>query len=160
MSLYRLILSALFAAALAGLLGPFAHAQESAQEGRGGRLRTAAVKIALRRAERKATDPKQRAAVAKVLANDELLDAVTEELQEQHAAQKGGKVTDFLSWLLDNSDRILAVVMKIIALFSVNDQPAVTEQYVTPAPAKPHGFLRVLSRERAAALLRTYDQGA
>lgn len=82
------------------------------------RRKTPAVRIALRRAERRANTPAEKAAVAAVLANENMLDAVTDELEGEHASLAGGPVTDFLSWLLDNSDRILAVVMKIVDLFT------------------------------------------
>lgn len=74
-------------------------------------------KIAVRRARRNASD-EQKAQCDKVLASNELLSALDEDLHEQHAAANGsGSITTFLDWLIANLPAILAAVASIIALF-------------------------------------------
>ena len=73
-------------------------------------------RIAVRRAKRNAETADQAAACDKVLASEEMLGAVEDQLKDDHAAS--GSVTTFLDWLLANLPQILAAAMAVVALFS------------------------------------------
>ena len=81
------------------------------------RRRTPLVRLALRKTRRDATT-EQQAQIDKILNDQDAMDALTDECESAHAHDKGGTVTDLLSWLLANGPAILAMVAKIVALFS------------------------------------------
>lgn len=69
------------------------------------------------RAQIRRADGERKAALQRVLDDRELFNALVDELAAEHSQQAGGPLTDFLEWLLDHADEIIALVMKIIPLF-------------------------------------------
>lgn len=63
--------------------------------------------------------PAKRAAVEACLADENCLSAAYSATRYRHRKlARTGVVTDFLQWLLDHADEIIAVVAKIVALFA------------------------------------------
>ena len=59
------------------------------------------------------------AATRRSLLNDsDLFDACCEGAYDQYERSLGGPFQDFLTWLLEHADEIIALVKKIIALFA------------------------------------------
>ena len=58
----------------------------------------------------------QRDQLEAVLDSREALDTLAEQLTNEHETLHGGVVTDFLDWLLANSDKIIALVAKLLPL--------------------------------------------
>ena len=70
-----------------------------------------------RKLRRGGLDSTQAKAVREVLADDDLSSAVALETQELFGRETGS-IMEFLEWLLANADTIIALIVKIIDLFS------------------------------------------
>lgn len=79
------------------------------------RNRRPALKLAARRWARQGKIDK--ATLREILDNDDLADAVLAEAHGMQEAEVAGPITDFLSWLFENQDKIIALIQKIMALF-------------------------------------------
>lgn len=62
----------------------------------------------------------QREQLEAVLDSREALDTLAEQLTNEHETLHAGKVTDFLSWLLENAPKIIALVASLMVLFAGN----------------------------------------
>lgn len=63
--------------------------------------------------------PKERRAILKVLSAPRLFNKFKDSLIKDHPETKTLGDGQLLAWLLDHSDEIIALIMKIIALFGV-----------------------------------------
>jgi hypothetical protein len=74
--------------------------------------------------------------IKKVLADRELFDATFDGIHDEYSSSHNGKVQDFLQWLLDNSDSILSLITKIIAMFAAD-----TSQVIQPVALASSGAM-------------------
>lgn len=63
--------------------------------------------------------PAERKACQAALANQEIMDEACEKLHKQFRSERAGPLMDFLTWLMDHADQIIAFIMKILPLFIV-----------------------------------------
>jgi hypothetical protein len=62
--------------------------------------------------------------IRQVLSDTDMLDECTARMHDDYEAQMGGTLTDFLTWLLDHSDQLLALVLTLVDLFSARWEPS------------------------------------